>query len=296
MYLGIDIGTSSVKAVLIDADQRIVASRSEPLDGGAPASRLVGAGPGKLGRGDLERDRRALPRHIPSEMKRRASGIGLSGHMHGATLLDKADRPLRPCILWNDGRSAKEAAELDADPRFRADHRQYRLSGLHRAEARLGAPARAEDLRRSRARCCCRRTTCGCGSRATTPPTCRIPPARPGSTWRSATGRTSCSAATHLASRPDAGAVRRAREPTGKLRARARQPLGHDERPGDRRRRRRQRRLGLRRRHGRARLRLRLARHVGRALRLQREIPAECGERRPRLLPCAARTPGTRWA
>jgi xylulokinase len=46
-------------------------------------------------------------------------GIGLSGQMHGATLLDRAERPLRPCILWNDGRSATEAAELDADPRFR---------------------------------------------------------------------------------------------------------------------------------------------------------------------------------
>jgi xylulokinase len=40
--------------------------------------------------------------------------------MHGATLLDADMRPLRPCILWNDGRSALEAAELDADPRFRA--------------------------------------------------------------------------------------------------------------------------------------------------------------------------------
>src|SRR5690606_8986816 len=47
-------------------------------------------------------------------------GIGLSGQMHGATVLDAADRPLRPCILWNDGRAAVEAAELDADPRFRA--------------------------------------------------------------------------------------------------------------------------------------------------------------------------------
>ncbi len=46
-------------------------------------------------------------------------GIGLSGHMHGATLLDAADKPLRPCILWNDVRSAEEAAALDADPRFR---------------------------------------------------------------------------------------------------------------------------------------------------------------------------------
>src|SRR5690606_5373388 len=47
-------------------------------------------------------------------------GIGLSGQMHGATVLDDSDRPLRPCILWNDGRASAEAAELDADPRFRS--------------------------------------------------------------------------------------------------------------------------------------------------------------------------------
>jgi xylulokinase len=47
-------------------------------------------------------------------------GIGLSGHMHGATLLDEADKPLRPCILWNDVRAAAEAADLDRNPIFRA--------------------------------------------------------------------------------------------------------------------------------------------------------------------------------
>ena len=40
------------------------------------------------------------------------SGIGLSGQMHGATLLDAHDKPLRPAILWNDGRSFAECAEL----------------------------------------------------------------------------------------------------------------------------------------------------------------------------------------
>ncbi len=45
--------------------------------------------------------------------------IGLSGHMHGATLLGVDDAVLRPCILWNDTRSADEAAKLDADPMFR---------------------------------------------------------------------------------------------------------------------------------------------------------------------------------
>jgi len=117
MYLGIDIGTSSVKAVLIDEAQNIVASESEPLTVERPhpawseqdAESWVAAASKVLD---------ALSSKQADAMKR-VRGIGLSGHMHGATLIDKADRPLRPCILWNDGRSAKEAAELDADPRFR---------------------------------------------------------------------------------------------------------------------------------------------------------------------------------
>ncbi|WP_245897340.1 xylulokinase [Roseobacter denitrificans] len=46
-------------------------------------------------------------------------GIGLSGHMHGATLIGADDAPLRPCMLWNDTRSHVEAAGMDADPQFR---------------------------------------------------------------------------------------------------------------------------------------------------------------------------------
>ena len=54
-----------------------------------------------------------LSRAHPAEMAK-VRGIGLSGHMHGATLLDKNDQVLRPCILWNDGRSAAECAEMEA--------------------------------------------------------------------------------------------------------------------------------------------------------------------------------------
>ena len=117
MYLGIDVGTSSVKVVLIDADQRIVASRSEPLTVERPHPGWSEQDPEswvKATSSVID----AICRDNPEPLKR-VKGIGLSGHMHGATLIDKAGRPLRPCILWNDGRSAKEAAELDADPRFR---------------------------------------------------------------------------------------------------------------------------------------------------------------------------------
>ena len=47
-------------------------------------------------------------------------GIGLSGQMHGVTLLDENDKVLRPCMLWNDTRAHKEAQELDEHPLFRS--------------------------------------------------------------------------------------------------------------------------------------------------------------------------------
>ena len=46
-------------------------------------------------------------------------GIGVAGHMHGATLLDAQDSVLRPSLLWNDTRSHVQAARLDADPAIR---------------------------------------------------------------------------------------------------------------------------------------------------------------------------------
>jgi xylulokinase len=117
MYLGIDIGTSSVKAVLIDSDQRIVASRSEHLSVERPHPGWSEQDPQSwVDATSAAID--ALANEHTVEVKA-VRGIGLSGQMHGATLLDHADRPLRPCILWNDGRSHEEAAELDADPRFR---------------------------------------------------------------------------------------------------------------------------------------------------------------------------------
>jgi len=117
MYLGVDVGTSSVKAVLIDGGGNIAASRSEPLTVERPHPGWSEQDPDSW----IAATSNAIDmlcREHPDALKK-VRGIGLSGQMHGATLLDHADRPLRPCILWNDGRSSQEAAELDADPRFR---------------------------------------------------------------------------------------------------------------------------------------------------------------------------------
>ncbi|MFC0244277.1 xylulokinase [Falsochrobactrum ovis] len=118
MYLGLDLGTSGVKALLIDDEQNLVGSAHGDLDVSRPHPGWSEQDPAqwiKACESAIDGLRTAHPQAFSA-----ISGIGLSGQMHGATLLDENDQVLRPCILWNDTRSYKEAAELDADPAFRA--------------------------------------------------------------------------------------------------------------------------------------------------------------------------------
>ena len=152
MYLGIDLGTSEVKVLLLASDGRVDRHRRLALYRFASASalgrtesrRLVGRharGAGRAARANI-RDEFAQIR-----------GIGLSGQMHGAVLLDAQDRVLRPAILWNDMRSDKECAELtERAPELHADRRQSRDARIHRAEAAVGGAPRAGNLRADRLR------------------------------------------------------------------------------------------------------------------------------------------------
>lgn len=117
MYLGLDLGTSSVKAMLMDGDQRIIGSGHAAMDVTRPHPGWSEQDPAQWIRA-TEEAIVALKGSHPKELSQ-VRGIGLSGHMHGATLLDAKGAVLRPCILWNDTRSFKEAAELDANPIFR---------------------------------------------------------------------------------------------------------------------------------------------------------------------------------
>ena len=118
MYLGLDLGTSGVKAMLIDGDQRVIGSASGGLDVSRPHSGWSEQEPAHWIRA-TEEAVAGLKQKFPAELAA-VKGIGLSGQMHGATLVDADDKVLRPCILWNDTRSYAEAAKLDADARFRA--------------------------------------------------------------------------------------------------------------------------------------------------------------------------------
>lgn len=118
MYLGLDLGTSGVKAMLIDGNQKIIGSAHGDLDVSRPHPGWSEQDPAHWVRATEEAVAGLKAAH-PKELAA-VRGIGLSGQMHGATLLDADDKVLRPCILWNDTRSYHEAAALDADPRFRA--------------------------------------------------------------------------------------------------------------------------------------------------------------------------------
>jgi xylulokinase len=111
-YLGIDLGTSAVKALLVDDAQRALAVASAPLTVSRPKPLWSEQDPDAWVQATFATFE-ALRREQPAAFAA-VGGIGLSGQMHGAVLLDSLDRPLRPAILWNDGRSGAECAALEA--------------------------------------------------------------------------------------------------------------------------------------------------------------------------------------
>ena len=116
-FLGVDLGTSGLRALLVDeAGVPIGATErnynvSHPKSGWSEQdpSDWIAALEGAVG-------------ELKSTFPQFAAlkGIGVAGHMHGATLIDAAGAVLRPCILWNDTRSHAEAARLDRIDKVRA--------------------------------------------------------------------------------------------------------------------------------------------------------------------------------
>ena len=192
-------------------------------------------------------------------------GIGLSGHMHGATLLDAGDEVLRPCILWNDTRSHEEAAELDGDPMFRRvtgnivfpGFTAPKLMWVQRHEPAIWDRVAKVLLPKDYLRLWLTGEHVAEMSDAA------------GTSWLD-TGARDWSddllTATGLTRAPHAPAGRRVRG-LGHAARRARRPLGPAAARGRGGRRRRQRGLGRRRRRGARGRGLRLAWHLGRALR-----------------------------
>ncbi|NID15975.1 xylulokinase [Luteibacter yeojuensis] len=126
MYLGIDLGTSSVKVVLMDEAGAVRANASSPLDVSHPRPRWSEQDPAAW----WTATEAAVEKILKQVDARRVAAIGLSGQMHGATLLDDSDNVLRPAILWNDGRADLECAELERVPGFRATTGNLAMPGF----------------------------------------------------------------------------------------------------------------------------------------------------------------------
>lgn len=110
VLLGLDVGTTSLKALLCDAAGRVLATATAEYPLSTPHP------------GHSEQDPddwvRAAHRAIPEVLARagiagsRVAAVGMDGQMHGAVFLDRTGAPLRPAILWNDSRSAPQCDEL----------------------------------------------------------------------------------------------------------------------------------------------------------------------------------------
>lgn len=118
MYLGLDLGTSSLKALLLNEAGKIIASASASIAVSRPKPGYSEQDPADW----IAACEAAIASLISTHGNQllAVKGIGLSGHMHGATLIDQSHNVIRPCILWNDTRSHVEAAQLDSIPAFRA--------------------------------------------------------------------------------------------------------------------------------------------------------------------------------
>src|SRR5690348_12915508 len=110
-FLGLDIGTSAAKGVLVDERQTILAEASAPIASRQPRPGWSEQDPEEWWQA-TEAVVASLRAAAPVDF-RAVSAIGLSGQMHGTLLLDEADAAIRPAIIWNDGRAVAECRELE---------------------------------------------------------------------------------------------------------------------------------------------------------------------------------------
>lgn len=109
MFLGVDLGTSSVKAVILDEAGATAAETNAPLTVSRPQPLWSEQAPD-----DWVAAAEAAVSGLPATLRLSVKALGLSGQMHGATLLGADDKSLRPAILWNDGRAYAECAAMEA--------------------------------------------------------------------------------------------------------------------------------------------------------------------------------------
>jgi xylulokinase len=111
-FLGLDVGTSSTKVLLIDVSGKVLASDAPEYPFRTPRPLWAEADPEDWWKATVQGIKTVLAK--AGKTGSDVAGIGLSGQMHGLVMLDKAGKVLRPCIMWNDQRTAAECAEITA--------------------------------------------------------------------------------------------------------------------------------------------------------------------------------------
>jgi xylulokinase len=111
VYLGIDVGTSGTKSLLMDPRGKVLASASAEYDFETPRPGWTQQDPELWWQATIQSVRTVLRK--AGIDGRQVAGIGLSGQMHGLVITDGAGKPLRPCLMWNDQRTAAQAAAIE---------------------------------------------------------------------------------------------------------------------------------------------------------------------------------------
>ncbi|MDY0020005.1 MAG: FGGY family carbohydrate kinase, partial [Anaerolineae bacterium] len=110
LFLGLDVSTTGAKALLIDASGGVVSSATTPLPLSTPHPLWSEQDPHDWWAGIAASIRRALAQAgVPGSA---VKAVGLTGQMHGLTLLDGSGKVLRPAILWNDQRTGAQCDEI----------------------------------------------------------------------------------------------------------------------------------------------------------------------------------------
>jgi xylulokinase len=110
VFLGLDVGTSGVKAILVSAGGTVVASATTPLALSTPHPGWAEQHPEDWWSATVQSIRDVLAQRPDASV----AAIGISGQMHSSVFLDRAGRVVRPALLWCDGRTTAECAEITA--------------------------------------------------------------------------------------------------------------------------------------------------------------------------------------
>jgi xylulokinase len=107
VLMGLDVGTGGVRAVAIDESGVIVAEASSEYPLHSPHPGWTEQDPDDWWMGTKE-----VIENVAAEIREQVAGIGLTGQMHGSVFLDSSDEVIRPALLWNDQRTARQCEEI----------------------------------------------------------------------------------------------------------------------------------------------------------------------------------------